>query len=81
MKVEKLRDITGLVQYVQKFKFFFGLKLSIDLYKIFDFHVKFLQGDDVNSHVIITMMKSFVKELTDQRNGFDKYWKNAVEER
>ena len=62
LNADKIREITGLVQYLQKFEFFIGLRLSMLLCKTIEHHATILQGDDANMPVAIRMVMSLLKE-------------------
>ena len=47
LDAEKLREIHGLIKYMQSFEFLFGIKLSIVLYSDVDKIATHLQGDKV----------------------------------
>ena len=81
LNADKIREITGLVQYLQKFEFFIGLRLSILLYKTVDRHATMLQGDNVNISVAIRMVVSLVRELESHKDNFDEFWEKVIEER
>ena len=81
LNADKIREITGLVQYLQKFEFLIGLRLSILLYKTVDHHAKNLQGDNVNISVAIKMVVTLVKELERHKDNFDNFWDEVIEER
>ena len=66
---------------MQKFEFFFGLKLSIALYTIVDRSATTLQGDDVNISVALRMVRDLVEELSKKRDDFDNLWNEAIAER
>ena len=78
---EKRAEISGLVHHMQKFEFFFGLKLSIALYTIVDKSATNLQGDGVNISVALRMVRDLIDELTKKRDDFDDFWDEVVNER
>ena len=74
LRGEKLSDITGLLKFMQKFEFLFGLKLSILLYKTVDYHAKNLMGDDANISVAVGIVKQLVTKLENHRDDYDTFW-------
>ena len=58
---------------MQKFEFFFGLKLSIALYTIVDKSTTTLQGDGVNISVALRMVRGLIDELSKKRDDFDNF--------
>ena len=62
LKIEKLRELTGLIKYMQSFEFLFGIKLGKMLYCEVDKIAKNLQGDKV----CISSAIGYVKKLFDR---------------
>ena len=78
---EKRTEISGLVKNLQRFEFFFGLRLSITVYTIVDSHAIYLQGTDVNISSAMEILRNIVKELTVQKNDYEDFWKESLKER
>ena len=78
---EKIREITGLIKYLQTYEFFFGMKLCIRLYATVDSYSTKLQGDNVNISVAIHYVKKLVQELEAKRDNFEYFWEEVNDER
>ena len=81
LNADKIREITGFAQHLQKSEFFIGLRLSMLLHERVDHHATILQGDNVNASVSIRMVVSLVKELESHKDNFDEFWEKVIEER
>ena len=76
---DNINEISGFIKYLQAWDFF-GLKFCI-VYTIVDTHATQLQGDKVNIYVAIFMVKNISMELIQQRDNFDEFWDEVLEER
>ena len=73
LNADKIRKVTGLVQRLQKFEFFVGLRLSMMLHATVDHRATMFQGDNVNASMEIRMVASLVKELESHKDDFDEF--------
>lgn len=60
-----------------KFEFFFGSRLNIGMYTIFDGQVKILQWDGANISFPLKMVRDLVKEFKNHRDGHDSFWNDT----
>ena len=67
LNTEKKAEINGLFHYMQKFEFFFGLKLSEDLYTIIDKTATKLQYADVNITVAMHLVTKLITDLDNKK--------------
>ena len=56
------------------------LRLSIQMYSIIDKKAKKLQGDKVNISMSLDIVRTLVRELEQQRDNFDFFWRDVLKE-
>ena len=82
LKVEKVREITGLIRYMQSFEFLFGIKLSKMLYFEVDKIATHLQGDKICISNAIEFVKQLIDRLEEmKKDGFETLWGEVMKKR
>ena len=71
---EKKREMIGLMNYMQKFEFIFGIKLSIRLYQEIDSIANDMQGDNVSISNALEFVKKLIKNLEVKKEYFEYFW-------
>ena len=81
LDAEKTCEVIGLIAYLQKFEFIFGIKLNIVMYKEVDDIAKQMQGDKVSISNAIQFVKRLLTTLNEEQNNFDLFWDNVSNSR
>ena len=81
LDAEKLREIHGLIKYMQSFEFLFGIKLSIVLYSEVDKIATHLQGDKVCISNAMHFVSCLLEILEEKKGEFESFWTKVMGDR